>query len=216
MPAFYAYVDADPDLARVYIDFNRLIANYEGKGRLREAALAREALFKFHSAYEDFSRIAPAKADELIRDVLKATEVRPPTSGNLSRAVKSYPHPTTQPAAAVDIASLDDLNKGAVNAVDGGIYWKSQEYGLPPFPNQRPATGYFMPGGAPPSEDQFRVHPYFQRVTYEKGTPALIRRRALKPRRFLERGTEAFVEWHTATANAINDRALAAVMRIPR
>jgi hypothetical protein len=214
---FYAYLDADPALARAYGSLNRAIANHMVRKELAQAARVRRVLARLVADYEKLTFQGPHKADEYIRRVLRQTTVgRPPNTGQLAKAVKSYPQVTTLPAAAVNVASIDALNAGAVNQRDGGIYWRSQEYGLPVFP-QKPAPGYFRkPGSAPPNEGDFRKHAYFEQMPYEKGMGALVRKRALKPRRFLENGTENFAVWHRLERDKINAQAIKRMLAIAR
>lgn len=221
MPAgFYAYVEPDPDLADVYVGLRRVILAFERKGRFKDAARARAVLGELIDGYGVLSRLAPGKADAFIRDVIRQKQVRPPTSGRLWDSIHSVAPPAALPNAAVNIASLAVLDAGAVNPVDKVAYWRAQEYGLPALSpsdygggGRRVATGYFTnPGVARPNQGDFRVHAYFQRSS-GKGTPALMRLRAVQPKRFLATGTARFIRWHDLQSQRIVDTALSNLPR---
>lgn len=211
---FYTKLEPDPALARGYVFLLDAIDAYLAKGRLREAEMVRIIFRKITADYEALGKRAPAKADAYIRDVLRQTAVRPPTTGNLAAAIQSRPIPSTFPAAAVAIADLAVLEAGAVNPRSGGVYWRAQEYGLPVDPDAKPVPGYFMPGYAGPDQAQFRLHPYFQQFGYAKGMPALVRKRPLKARYYLREGTKLFVLWHESESARINRRALSRLAAI--
>lgn len=213
---YYAYVYPDPKLVDVYADLLAWISALEREGRVAAAFRVREIHSELRAAYTTLGIDGARKADQFIRERLRSTAVRGTTSGRLARAIKSRPLPTTLPGAAIGIASIDMLNAGAVSTrTGGGIYWRAQEYGLPATPKYLPRTkrhavpGYFMPGMSAPSDDQFRNHPFFQQFSYDraagdKAPPALVRKRALAARRFLERGSGSYLAWDREQRVKIN------------
>lgn len=211
MAGYFAYLQPDPKLVDAYVAMVRTIDIYRAKGMIAEAELAQRAYRRMVKDYEDLAIRGAVKADDFIRSRLRTTAVRPPTGGNLERAIKSEPMKLPFPGGGVDIASLDALDKGAVNPRTGGIYWRSQEYGLPVIPGQRPAPGYFMPGYSAPNQGAFRLHPYFGQMRYAKGMPALVRRRALQARHFLRDGADEFAAWHAMESARINRRAISSL-----
>jgi hypothetical protein len=141
-------------------------------GRNIEANAMAVVLRDVRAAYERASRRPRGRqGGRAHQDRLRQTQVRPDTPGpHLRDKIVSRPLPTTVPAGAFGIADLDVLDT-AVNPRTGGIYWRSQEFGLPVLP-QRPAPGFFQPGHARPNQAEFRVHPYFEQMTYARGMPA--------------------------------------------
>ena len=227
MAGFYAYVDPDPKLIEVYRELQRTAVNHERQGRLATALRVRQILEALKAAYRDHAAAGALVADGYIREALEASRVgRPDTAGNLSRAIRSRPLPTTLPGGAIGIASIDELNSGAVNPRSGGIYWLAQEYGLPATPKYLPKTkrhvipGYFMPGMSTPSQDEFRNHEYFQQFSYEKGAgqtpPGMLRKRDLAARLFLAKGTARFLVWDREQRAAMDNAGIAALFAVPR
>lgn len=222
MAGYYHYVDPDPALARLYGSLERAARNFERRGRVGDALQTRLVSRQLRSEIAVLGHRAPAKADEFIRARLRSTRVgRPDTSGQLSKAIRSSPMPTTLPAAAVNVASIDVLDQGAVNPRSGGIYWRAQEWGLPAVSpdaytkgGRKVAPGYFMPGYSAPNNAEFRQHPYFQQFGYAKGVPALMRLRAVQPRHYLRDGTKEFIAWHAAKSQAIAAHLLKQLPRI--
>lgn len=206
--SYFAYLQPDPELVDAYVAMVRTADIYVAKGLMREAAQARAAYERMVRDYEQLSVRGSTKADEFIRSRIRTTAVRPPTGGLLERAIHSTPMQLSFPGGGVNIASLDALDKGAVNPRTGGVYWRSQEYGLPVIPGQRPAPGYFMPGYSAPNAGQFRNHPYFQQMGYARGMPALVRKRPLRARHFLRDGADEFAAWHALESARINRRAI--------
>lgn len=214
MPHFYAQLEPDPRLARAYVAILDTIDVYLARGLPQKAAQARRV---FQELYRDFDRLGirgAAKADELIRLRLAQTRVRPPTSGQLDRAIQSHPVPTAFPGGGVGVADMDVLDAVAVNQRTGGVYWRAQEYGLPVDPAQKPAPGYFQPGFSRPNMGEFRNHPFFEQMQYARGMPALVRTRPLPARYYLRDGSRAFAAWHTAESTRIMRRATAALARL--
>jgi hypothetical protein len=74
--------------------------------------------------------------------------------------------------------------------------------------------GFFMPGGAKPSQAEFRQHPYFEQMPYARGMPALVRKRPLAARYYLRDGSRRFAAWHAAEFNRIITQAGAALLRL--
>lgn len=208
MAGYFAYIEPQESLGRTYRFLYQAVLDHERAGRPLEALRVRRVWERLMGDYERIGVEGARKADELIRGRIRSSAVRPPTSGRLERAVLSAPMASTLPGGGIRIASLDALDSGAVNPRGKGIYWRSQEYGLPVFPDQRPAPGYFMPGFSAPSGDAFRAHPYFQQMRYAKGMPALVRTVPLEARHFLRDGTEDVVRWWQVEARAAQRRAL--------
>jgi len=211
---FYTRLEPDPQLARGYVYLLDAIAAYRLKGRTADAERVRAILRRMWDDYDKLGARGAAKADELVKARLRATAVRPPTSGALEGAIFSRPLVSTFPAGAVGIVDLDALDAGAVNRRTGGIYWRAQEYGLPVDPNARPAPGYFEPGQSRPSAGQFRAHPYFAQQPYARGMPALVRTRPLEARHFLRDGAAAFATWHAQEDQRIQRSAITGLARI--
>lgn len=181
---------------------------------VRSAEKVRAILLAMWRDYRWLESTQPGRADEFIRARLRATAVRPPTSGRLERAVASFAIPSQWPLAGVGVASVLALDRGAVNPRGGGIYWRSQEHGLPVIPGQRPTPGYFMPGYGAPNPAEFRNHPYFEQMPYVKGMPLLVRKRDLQPRHFLRDGTRNFVAWRRVEMQRIQRKAITALSAI--
>jgi hypothetical protein len=219
MPPFFAEIEPDPAVARGYRFLLEAIADYTTKGRLGDAARVRAVLAQMFERYEKLAVDGAIHADKVIKRRIHSTAVRPPTSGRLEGAIHSRPTPVAQtslPAGAVDIADIAVLDKAAVNPRGGGIYWRAQEYGLPVFPDQRPAPGYFMPGTSAPDINEFRNHPYFEQMAYSRGMPALVRTRPLNARRFLRDGVDEIVVWHNARAQSIQQTAITELLTLLR
>ena len=208
--SFYAHIVPDGGLARGYVALLDAIAAFRVAGHLAEAARAQRILRRMWAQYEGLSAQGPQVADEHIRARIRASAVRPPTSGQLERAIVSRPIPTTFPAGAVGIASYEALNSGAVNPRTGGIYWRTQEYGYEGNVGRR-VRGYFMPGVSAPSQEEFRQHPYFEATP--KG-PRMVIRRPIEARHFLRDGTVEFADWHLQQERRIQRDALTALRAI--
>jgi hypothetical protein len=155
--AFYTRVEPDPAVARAYVTLVETIALHRRAGRILEANAMAVVLRDMRTAYERHGVRAAVKADSFIKDRLRQTQVRPDSLGpHLRDKIVSRPLPTAVPAGAFGIADLDVLNT-AVNPRTGGIYWRSQEFGLPVLP-QRPAS--FSParrGRTPPNSRCIRT-----------------------------------------------------------
>jgi hypothetical protein len=218
MARYFAELQPDPLLVDAYVDMVKTIKIYTAKGMLAEAQMARVAYQNMVRGYEQLSRQGSQKADTFIRDRLRQTAVRPPTSGRLSSAVQSEPLRQPFPGGGVGIAKIATLDKLAVNpnAKKKGEYWRAQEYGTEAHVG-RIVPGYFMPGRSAPDVSQFRNHPYFQQARRgrggkaKKGTPAMVITRPLHARHFLQDGAHAFAVWHAQKSQRINDRAFAAL-----
>jgi hypothetical protein len=144
-----------------------------------------------------------AKADAYIRDRLRQTQVRPDASHRLRDAVRSVPLTNPLPGGAVGIASIEALDKGAVNpSHPNNPYWRAQEYGTAAHVG-RIVPGYFQPGQSRPSAAEFRVHPFFEARLRQRRTPAMRITRPINARYFLRDGTQNFVAWHVAQTERI-------------
>lgn len=214
-PLYYYRVGPGPRLATWYVRLLNLVVLYERLGETVNAARVEAALGILSAGYEDLAKRGPVKADAMIRSRLRTTQKRPETPGpHLRDAIQSRPLPTRFPVGAIGIATIAEL-EAHENPRTGGSYWRAQEYGLPVRPQDPPVGGYFQgadPENAAPSQDQFRVHPYFQ-AQRGRGMPALVRRRPLAARRFLERGTEDYLAWHASRAASIEENVAKALNR---
>lgn len=212
--AFYTRVEPDPAVARAYVALFDAITLYRRAGRVAQASALGLVLRDIRLAYEKQGARSAAKADALIRDRLRQTQVRPDTPGpHLRDKIVSRPLPTTVPAGAFGIADLDVLDT-AVNPRTGGIYWRAQEWGLPVPERGKPAPGFFQPGNARPNPAEFRVHPYFEQMSYARGMPALVRTRPLKARHYLRDGAELAYSWHVQQMRRISTEAVTALASI--
>jgi hypothetical protein len=196
---YYQRIEPPAGLADIILKLLEAIDLFTAKGMLGEAAKARRVVQDFARDLTKLEAEGPPKADEFIRKRLRATAVRPATSGTLAAAVQSHPLPSRYPSGAVGIADIATLDSRAINPRSGGIYWRAQEWGLPGLTpadyargGRKVAPGYFMPGFSTPSQGSFRAHPYFQQYAYAKGMPALMRLRPVPARHFLRDGTEAW------------------------
>ena len=216
MAGYYTRIEFDPQLVKVYTTLLDTVANYRRAGLIADATRVELVLVALQADYERLAVRGAAKATAYIRDRLRQTAVRPPTSGNLSRAVVSRPLPPVAgvfPGGSIGIADIDELNRGAVNPRSGGIYWRAQEYGLPVDPNQKPVPGYFQPGFSRPDPGEFRNHPYFEQMSYRRGMPAMVRTRPLRARHYLRDGVDQYVTWHAQEAARIRRRAITRLLR---
>lgn len=95
---------------------------------------------------------------------IQATRKRPQGRNQLVNSIECRPIGTFPfHTGAVGVADLDALNKAA--DTQGRPYWAAQEFGsshLVEWFQSHTVYGHFQPGNAAPSQDQFRVHPYFQ------------------------------------------------------
>jgi hypothetical protein len=209
---FYSTIVPSPALERGYKYLLDAIDFYTRKGRFQDAAFVRSVLAQMWRDYEQLSVAGAAEADRLIRERIRQTQVRPDASGRLIGSIQSRPLRAALPGGGVGIADLDILEKGTVNpnAPKAGSYWRAQNYGTTAHVG-RIVPGYFQPGNARPSAAEFRVHPYFQQSgpPARRGTPAMVIRRPLQARHFMEDGTRAAVNWHRARSNEIDNRAVA-------
>lgn len=218
MARYFAELQPDPELVAAYVAIVRTIKTYTAKGMLREAAQARAVYQGMVRDYESLATRGAAKADELVRERIRQTAVRPPTSGRLTAAIQSAPLKQPFPGGGVGIANLATLDKLAVNpnAKKKGEYWRAQEYGTSAHVG-RIVPGFFMPGRSKPSAAEFRNHPYFEQAKRgkggkaSKGTPAMVIRRPIHARHFLQDGTVAFVLWHAQQTIRINTKAIQAL-----
>jgi hypothetical protein len=219
MARYFAELQPDPLLVDAYIAMVRTIKLYTAKGMLNEAAQARAAYQGMVRDYELLAKRGAEKADSLVRDRIRQTAVRPPTSGRLTAAIQSEPLKLPFAGGGVGIANLATLDKRAVNptAKKAGEYWRAQEYGTSAHVG-RIIPGFFMPGRSKPSAAEFRNHPYFEQAKRgkggkaKKGTPAMRITRPIHARHFLRDGTVAFVVWHEQQSARINDKA---ILRLP-
>lgn len=228
---FYQRLNAPRGLAAGYVALLDAMDAYAARAAVatlpaeRAVLLAkreqvRQILTRMWKEYEKLGVDGAIKADELIRARIRATAVRPPTSGRLESGIISRPLPTTWPAGAVGIADIDALDKAAVNPRfhAAGPYWRTQEYGYAGHVGRR-VPGYFQPGGARPSGAEFRVHPYFEQVggaggRAPRGTPAMVIRKPIEARHFLRDGTDDMLAWRQLGISRINRNAISALARI--
>jgi hypothetical protein len=225
--AFYWQAIGPPvGLERVYFALQDTINIYLAAGLVEEAAKVRAIMRQVDAQLRELSVSGAAEADRLIRQRILATAVRPPTSGRLVDAIQSQPIITLDGkiipygTGAVGIASLEVLDKRAVNPRTGGIYWRAQEFGLPAVPlsayryfggGRKSARGYFMPGSARPRGSDFRAHPYFQSGG---DGPFMMRQRAVPARHFLRDGTATFIGWHRREVASIERRAATRLLTV--
>lgn len=214
MAHYYLMMEADPALGRIYVKLADIVAAYTAAGNPVAAARAEAVLRKMSAEFTRLGTRGAAKGTELIRQRLRITSVRPPTSGILEGAITSRPLPSFPPAGNVGVADMDELDRQVVNPRTGGTYWRAQEYGLPVSYRGKPAPGFFMPGRSRPSMNEFQNHPYFEQMPYARGMPALVRTRDVPARHYLRDGSKAYEAWHIAEQNRIKAEAVKAVLRI--
>jgi hypothetical protein len=206
---FYTRINPDPADARGYVFLLDAIDAHRFHGRPAQAAEVRRIIQRMWRDYDALSVDGARKADELIRARVRATAVRPPTSGALEGGISSAPIPSTFPAGAVGIADLDTLNAATMRANTNEPYWRAQEYGYAGNVGRR-LRGFFNPGNSPASGAEFRHHPYF-----DTGPgPRMVIRRPIYARNFLHDGTTDFAAWHAMEAQRIRRDAITALARL--
>lgn len=210
MARYFTRIEPDPKLAVGYVELLDAIRDYTAKGRIADAAAVRAVLADMWAEYERLGIRAAAKADSFVRNRIRQTQVRPDASGRLRSSIASHPLPSTFPAGAIGIADLDQLDRGATQA---GPYWRAQEYGTTAHVG-RVVPGYFQPGSARPDPAQFRAHPYFEPVQFQRGTPAMVIRRPLRARHFLRDGAAETVVWRAAQEARIQRTAVSRLLAI--
>jgi hypothetical protein len=213
---YYTRIVPPAGLERGYRDLLEAIAGFSTKRRLADAAEVRAVLAAMWADYETLARLGAVKADMFVRDRIRQTQVRPDASGRLRGSISSRPLPALLPGGGIGIADLDVLDHGTINptARDKGSYWRAQERGTAAHVG-RIVPGYFQPGNARPSAQEFRRHPYFEPVSDTRGTPAMVIRRPLRARHFLRDGTDNAVVWHAQREARILAEAVTRLRRIP-
>jgi hypothetical protein len=122
-----------------------------------------------------------AEADRRIKQKIRDSARRPPTSGRMERAIHSRPlQSNVFPALSVGIADLSKLDSPAGRL---RYYWRTQEFGSSHIVGLT-VPGRFQPGNAAPSQGAFRHHPYFEHVPRYGGTPMRVKR-PIEERAFL-------------------------------
>lgn len=214
---YYKRIEADPALARSYITILETIAALARAGDPR-VIYWRRIFEQLTTDYERIGQRAPLVATSRVRRRIRATAVRPTTSGTLENAIVSHPLPTSLPAASFGIADLEVLNQATMRPGANRPYWRAQEYGYEGNVG-RVVPGYFEDAFGnqyAPNRDQFREHPYFRAQPYTKGTPAMVIGRAIEARHFLRDGTSETIRWLNHQTSRAQERALTAAARIPR
>lgn len=149
-----------------------------------------KALSDFRNELRSIAVATAANADSAITSHIKSTQVRPDTSKNrhLHDNVKSRPVPTSPELGIVGIADIGVLDRTRQRG--GGKlqqpYWAAQEFGTDAHVG-RVVYGFFEPGGARPSQTQFRQHPEF---VAQRGGGRLTIQRPIEERGFLRQGVE--------------------------
>lgn len=146
-------------------------------------------------------------ADEAIRDKIERTRVRPRISSfgfmvpkkSLSEGVRSE----VLGPGAVGIGSLGEMD--TVVGTDGRPYWRTQEYGSDHNVG-RIIYGLFQPGGAAPSQEDFRKHPVFQPGA--EGGGAMIIRRPIPARHFMRDGAGVAESFRARELGQLEDQAI--------
>jgi hypothetical protein len=230
VPAYFGYIDADPDLARAYIVISQTVEAHRVRGRPDLAARAQAVYRQLIRDFAKLSELSARESEKLIRERVNATQVRPKSNPRASRriapAVHSRPRPPVLlPGGEVDVGDLAALDLAAVDPKyrSSGEYWRAQEYGTHAHVG-RLVRGFFTDsrggGGAryAPDPSERRNHPYFDQVSagsdgkYPKGTPAMLIERPIEARHFMRDGFNLTVTWHRRKAQAImND----AISRLP-
>jgi hypothetical protein len=156
-----------------------------------EARVAVEAVVSLTRANVEAAGIAAVKAsEEAALATFKRTRVRPEVSSfgfmvprkRLEDSIRSQ----VIGLGAVGVGEIEELD--SVVGTDGRPFWRTQEYGSTHNVG-RIIYGLFQPGGAPPNEAEFRVHPVF--VTGEVGSKRMKIRRPIPARHFLRAGQAA-------------------------
>jgi hypothetical protein len=221
MPGYYRRVGPEIAVTRGYVLLLDAIDVYMVKQMYPQAAEVRLIVQRMSGELERLGPRAAAKAEEYVRDRLRKTAVRPPTSGRLSDAVKARVIPTTFQQAAVGVGDIDILDSGAINpnAPKKGSYWRAQEYGTDAHVG-RIVPGYFQPGMSAPAAGEFRNHPYFEQAgrgatgKAARGTPAMVITRPLEARFYLRDGTLEFANWRRSQVEAIYQRAITKLLAV--
>lgn len=156
-----------------------------------EAAAAVEAVISVTRANVEAAGIAAVKAsEEAAIAQFKRSRVRPEVSSfgfmvprkRLEDSIKSQ----VVGLGAVGVGAIEELD--SVVGSDGRPFWRTQEYGSTHNVG-RIIYGLFQPGGAPPNEAEFRVHPVF--VVGEENSRRMKIRRPIPARHFLRAGQAA-------------------------
>lgn len=211
-----------------------VIRDYERLVRLQDIAIAR-GMPRVAAAIDivivDLARGLEATAlrtsriaDSAIRDELQQSTIRPETTGRTHLRERILSQPLRVRFGEVGIANLAELDK-AVNDRSDTPYWRAIEFGLSEgFVGRRLVGAYFQPGGPhAPDAGQFRKHAVFEtgglgeggRVDRNhEGFGAMTIRNAIKPHRFLERGTGRAARDYLREVNRLSGRTATALDRI--
>lgn len=150
-------------------------------------------------------------ADKAIEAHIDATRVRPKISSfgfnvpkrTLAEGVKSE----VIGIGAIGIASIGELD--TVVGTDGKPFWRTQEYGSDHNVG-RVIYGLFQPGGAMPSEGQFRQHPVFEPTAGGR----MEIRRPIPARHFLRDGAAEATLFRNREFTAIEQGSVAQIRAI--
>lgn len=214
MAPFFGEIQPDPAIARTYILLQELEASLRVRGRQADALKVALLYVDLRQDYLRLSTMAAERAEELIRARIRATAVRPPTTGTLEEAIRSQPLLTTIPAGGVQIADIDVLDEATtrVNERTGRVYkpyWRAQEYGYEGNVG-REVRGFFQPGRAAASPQQKRAHPYFE----AQFGPKMVIGDPIEERRFLRDGIDNLLPWYRQEAARIQTRAVTTLNRL--
>jgi acetylornithine deacetylase/succinyl-diaminopimelate desuccinylase-like protein len=212
VPPFAWKIEPDPRIALVYVELQTAIENLTARGRIVEARRLLDAYVEMRRRYERLGISAAAKAEEFMRARLESTEVRPPTSQRLKRAITAAPLETSLPAGAVGMGDIPTLDAATIRTRGRRVYkpyWRAQEHGYAGNIG-RIVPGYFHEPGpfTAPTADEFRVHAYFTQVQYQKGEapPAMVIGKPVPARHFLANGAKDTAIWFRGEAQAIQLR----------
>lgn len=209
MAPFFAELQPDPAIAGTYILLQELEASLRLRGRTNDSLKVALLYADLRAGYQRLSVTAAERVEELIRERIRATSVRPPTSGALEGAIRAQPLHTSIPAGAVSIGDIAVLDEATTRERRGRVYkpyWWAQERGYAGNVG-REVRGFFTTGSGdrhPASGAQKRMHPYFEA---QKG-PKMIIGDPIEPRHFLRDGIANLLPEYLAEASRIQGNAL--------
>lgn len=223
MARYFRQIEPDPAIARSYVLLQDTIANLTARGRVVDARRYLAAYIKMRERYERLGIEGAAESEEFVRLRLESSRSgRPDATGRLQAAIQSRPLVSGLPAGAIGIGDLGTLNRATTRSSRGRKYkpyWRAQEYGYSGNVG-RIVPGYFQPGDSPPSQDEYRAHPYFTRVHYTKGEgetpPAMVIGEPIEARHFLSNGVRDTLKWYTREAEKIQSQVIADITPRPR
>jgi hypothetical protein len=188
-PSDYSIVLTTRGLAALEKEAIRLALQLEADGAPAQASLVRRAFIDLLAELRGIAISISAKAHDEIRDDELATRVRPAPTGD---------HPSLQDfigesAPLTGIEGAVGINDESVLDAAGLYWWELHELGSDVHVG-REVVGFFQPGGARPSQAEFRQHPLF--APSGRG-PKMTIQNPIPERAFVRHGGHvAEAEWH--------------------